>query len=721
MSSRALRKLQNDDDLLASILASKEAKIKQSKPVVKETTPINRFAMMNDDDSESDDTDNSSIEDNEKKQSTEIAEPVKLMTKSQRRRQQKKKKQQKQQQKKKQEESGSDLEQPSEDEELDKLLQEFKKKDIKNLNKLANADLAMDSDSDFVTASESEQDDDEYLIESHEKITGDIETDTTFEKFPIKFLRHAEKFFNTDFRKLDPHSEFKLLFDDISPESLEDIDSVTSTSISPQQLKQIQRMKRLVRNWGGKNRRSVPNGPGGAPHTLKLTKIREDWIPTPRGELGMKLLGNDDLIDWQLWQRPTDWKDVIEQDLKKWKKVISFYKFEPLDDDINRKAITEFYLSVIVHPDHEALISLISSKYPYHVPALLQVALIMIRQGDRSNTNGLLQRALFVFDRALKATINFDGASCQLPYIYFYNRQFYLAIFRYILALAQRGAITTAAEWCKVLWSLSPLEDPLGCRYFIDHYLLLNTDYSYVIELSKSPLMNSYKQWYTFGLSLATVYSYFKIDEFGKAKNELQKCFYYHAPALVYLFQEKLAGTAMHTEKLDITKFPSELIEAKAYMSRFSAIWKEVVDINFLIDEISIILKSFENDKSLIDPKFLLDDDEIPDETDENPFFIGDIPINLLRFAILSEESSVMASIPSNIWSDCEVYEFDVLPPTPTSKESRDIIETVKSFIDDRDLASSQAMLLQDEDMLNQVRQLSLQQYIAQNETNNEE
>lgn len=720
MSSRALRKLQNDDDLLASILASKEAKVKQTKPVKKPAMAVNSFAMMNMDDSDNDDVASTSEEDSENKQPAEIAEPVKLLTKSQRRRQQKKKKQL--QNKKKLEESNSESDNDSEDEEvLDKLLQEYKKKDIKNLNKLASVDLDADSDSDFVTASESDQDDDEYVIDSEERITGDLENDTTFEKFPIKFLRHSERFFNTDFRKLDPHSEFKLLFDDISPESLEDIDSVTSTSISPQQLKQIQRMKRLVRNWGGKNRRSVPNGPGGAPHILKFTKVREDWIPSPRGEFGMKLLSTDEIIDWQLWQRPTDWKDVIEQDIKKWKKEISFYKFEPLDDDTNRKAITEFYLSVIVHPDHEALISLISSKYPYHVPALLQVALIMIRQGDRSNTNGLLQRALFVFDRALKATINFDGTSCQLPYIYFFNRQFYLAIFRYVLALAQRGAITTAAEWCKVLWSLSPLEDPLGCRYFIDHYLLLNTDYNYIISLSNSPLMNSYKQWYTFGLSLATVYSYFKIDEISKAKKELQKCFYYHAPAVLHLFQEKLSGNGNLEENLNVAAFPSELIEAKAYMSRFSAIWKDASEINFLQEEISNLLQKYASDKSLVDSRFLSNNEEIPDDVDENPFFVDNIPINLLRFAILSEESSVMASIPSNIWSDCEVYEFDVLPPTPTSKESLEVIETVKTFINDKDLATSQAMLLQDEDMLNQIRQLSLQQYIAQNETNNDE
>jgi len=421
----------------------------------------------------------------------------------------------------------------------------------------------------------------------------------------------------------------------------------------------------------------------------------------------------NNLIDCQLRQRPTDCKEVIEDDLKRWKKYVSFYRFEPLDIDLSRKAMTEFYLSVIVHPDHEALINLISSKFPYHIPSLLQVALITIRQGDRSNTNGLLQRALFVFDRALKACINFDVLSCNLPYIYFFNRQFYLAIFRYILALAQRGAITTAAEWCKVLWSLSPTEDPLGCRYFMDHYLLLNNDYQYIIEVSKSPLINSYRQWYTFGISLATVYSYIKIDEYEKARKELKKCFYYHGPALATLFVEKLVGDPSFSDIFTIHNYDSELLEAKAYMARFGAIWKDPKDINFLHQEILIILNEYKEDKTLSDLKFVAEKEE---DVQENVFFINDIPINLLRFAILSEESSIMAGIPAYIWSDYEVYEFDVLPPQPTSKESLEVLENVKSFINDKDLAISQAAMLQDEDMMNQIRQLSLQQYIQQNE-----
>lgn len=460
MSSRALRKLQDDNALLESLLSNACAsKVSGGRSTANNSQKQqNMFSLMEDEN----DSGSASGEDQEPELDEETGAStqqgssppgkVTLASKSSRRKKNKKTKR-----KQKTQISVASEDDDSDDEEFDKIIQQFKKTDVLKYGKARKDDGV--NEEDFFTASESEE---TFNVPWRSFLS--LEDDPGFTKFPISSLKHSCKFFQNDFKKLDPHTEFKLLFDDISPESLEDIDSMTSTPVSPQQLKQIQRLKRLIRNWGGKDHKLAPNGPGMHPHHLKFTKIRDDWIPTQRGELSMKLLSSDELLNWQLWERPLDWKDVIQNDVSQWQKFISFYKFEPLNSDSSKKSMMDFYLSVIVHPDHEALINLISSKFPYHVPGLLQVALILIRQGDKSNTNGLLQRALFVFDRALKANIVFDSLTCQLPYIYFFNRQFYLAVFRYIQSLAQRGVIGTASEWTKVLWSLSPLEDPLGCR-----------------------------------------------------------------------------------------------------------------------------------------------------------------------------------------------------------------------------------------------------------------
>ena len=720
MSSRALRRLQDDNALLESLLSNSNAnKMTSGKSTAGNIQKReNIFSMMNN----VRDSDNSTDEGQMSEQDEEAAaagerdtqsngqpKRITLASKSSRRKKNKKaKRKQKNHTAEAAKDKGSDDD--DDDEEFDKIIQQFKKTDILKYGKTKNDDT---NEEGFFTASEPEE-----ASSQPWKSFLSLESDPGFTKFPISCLRHSCKFFQNDFKKLDPHTEFKLLFDDISPESLEDIDSMTSTPVSPQQLKQIQRLKRLIRNWGGKDHRLAPNGPGMHPQHLKFTKIRDDWIPTQRGELSMKLLSSDDLLDWQLWERPLDWKDVIQNDVSQWQKFISFYKFEPLNSDLSKKSMMDFYLSVIVHPDHEALINLISSKFPYHVPGLLQVALIFIRQGDRSNTNGLLQRALFVFDRALKANIIFDSLNCQLPYIYFFNRQFYLAIFRYIQSLAQRGVIGTASEWTKVLWSLSPLEDPLGCRYFLDHYFLLNNDYQYIIELSNSPLMNCYKQWNTLGFSLAIVLSFLRINEMSSARNALLKAFKHHPLQLSELFKEKLLGDHALTKDLSIDGHSAENLELKAYMARFPLLWNRNEEVTFLHDEMSSILQDYHRGNITIDSNDGQDHNNINNL--QSPFFIAGIPINLLRFAILSEESSVMAAIPSFIWSDNEVYEFDVLPPMPTSKESIEVVENIKTFINEKDLAVLQAERMQDEDLLNQIRQISLQQYIHENEESNE-
>ncbi|CAI4370257.1 CDG_1a_G0011770.mRNA.1.CDS.1 [Saccharomyces cerevisiae] len=720
MSSRALRRLQDDNALLESLLSNSNAnKMTSGKSTAGNIQKReNIFSMMDNVRDSDNSTDEGQISEQDEEaavagerdtQSNAQPKRITLASKSSRRKKNKKaKRKQKNHTAEATKDKGSDDD--DDDEEFDKIIQQFKKTDILKYGKTKNDDT---NEEGFFTASEPEE-----ASSQPWKSFLSLESDPGFTKFPISCLRHSCKFFQNDFKKLDPHTEFKLLFDDISPESLEDIDSMTSTPVSPQQLKQIQRLKRLIRNWGGKDHRLAPNGPGMHPQHLKFTKIRDDWIPTQRGELSMKLLSSDDLLDWQLWERPLDWKDVIQNDVSQWQKFISFYKFEPLNSDLSKKSMMDFYLSVIVHPDHEALINLISSKFPYHVPGLLQVALIFIRQGDRSNTNGLLQRALFVFDRALKANIIFDSLNCQLPYIYFFNRQFYLAIFRYIQSLAQRGVIGTASEWTKVLWSLSPLEDPLGCRYFLDHYFLLNNDYQYIIELSNSPLMNCYKQWNTLGFSLAVVLSFLRINEMSSARNALLKAFKHHPLQLSELFKEKLLGDHALTKDLSIDGHLAENLELKAYMARFPLLWNRNEEVAFLHDEMSSILQDYHRGNVTIDSNDGQDHSNINNL--QSPFFIAGIPINLLRFAILSEESSVMAAIPSFIWSDNEVYEFDVLPPMPTSKESIEVVENIKTFINEKDLAVLQAERMQDEDLLNQIRQISLQQYIHENEESNE-
>ncbi|SCU82162.1 LANO_0B05314g1_1 [Lachancea nothofagi CBS 11611] len=708
MSSRALRRLQANS--LEQTLANLTPESAENEPTSEHRTqrsrPVNPFALMGDEDEDEDEEEEEVTKsDNNSYQGSSIeaeaAKPIQVATKS------KKKKNRKNKNKKASKKSERESEEPAEqennendDEELDRIIQQFQKRDLEYKKSSLGPDIDNSDDSlyDYDTANEDEE------ISGNQKLSH-LTTDPGFTHF--KNFSEFERIFGLiDMKKLNPDNEYKLLFDDLSPESLADVDSMTSTHVSPQVMKQIEILKQRVRNWGGKDHKSVPNG--STSRRLAFTKIRDDWIPTPRGEFVITQLSQKELIDWNSWQRPQDWVDEIERSIKMWEKAgINFFKFEPSNLELNRKAMTEFYMSVVLRPDHEALISLISSRFPYHVPALLQVALILVRQGDKANSNGLVERALFVFDRALRSHITFNGVSCQLPYIYFFNRQFYIAIFRYMQILSQRGAVSTASEWCKVLWSLSPLEDPLGCRYFIDHYLLMNKEYEYMLRLAHSPMANTYSEWYTLGLSLGFVLSYLKRDLVEDAKSELRKAFMHHPCALSSIFVEGLLGDNASLKGLHLpARSTACAVETKAYLIRMKALWGGV-ELKFLHDELKTVIDDCK------DNKLALDFTEATPA--DNPFFIEGIPVNLLRFAVLSQESPLMACIPETIWSQRDVYEFDVLPPQPYDRSTEDLVESVKNFVSESDLTMTQMEMMQDENLLSQITQMSLEQFLEEN------
>ena len=93
------------------------------------------------------------------------------------------------------------------------------------------------------------------------------------------------------------------------------------------------------------------------------------------------------------------------------------------------------------------------------------------------------------------------------------NRQFYLCLFRYITALGERSTFYTALAYCKLLLSLSPAEDPLGVRYFIDFYALMSEEWKYMVQFAESPLVTTYTRWYTPGIAFSTVLAHLKLNQ----------------------------------------------------------------------------------------------------------------------------------------------------------------------------------------------------------------
>lgn len=408
---------------------------------------------------------------------------------------------------------------------------------------------------------------------------------------------------------LDPDKEYESLFGKLSNAAIEDADSTTSSFIEPEVLAQIKKLSKRVRGWGGKDHRSIP----GTSRKLVMTKIRDDWLPSLKRPMIMQEL-------------PTEDPEEKKYSIKYFKLLAGLIYGEELD--------TDFYMYSVIEPNHERLIELLQ-KAPYHLQTILQVATILQRQGDNSNTNGLVERALFVFDWSLKPSFDLGRAKSRLPFKYHLNRQVYLTLFRYIIVLTKKSTFSTALNYCKLLLSFSPADDPYGVRYMIDFYAYMADEFQFLVDLYHSPLIQCYEQWLTPSVCFTAAFCEYQLGHEDESQKLLADAVKRHPFTAVEILN-KLGGFASPVDASD-----AERIASAIHLVRLDTILQGPI-------------KEFAKTKL---------QELVKHATPPGHFGqLQDIPKNLLRNVVLSGESSAMGRIPESFWND--VYEFDVLPPS---------------------------------------------------------
>jgi hypothetical protein len=233
---------------------------------------------------------------------------------------------------------------------------------------------------------------------------------------------------------------------------------------------------------------------------------------------------------------------------------------------------------------------------------------------------------------------------------------------------------------------LCPDDDPLGVRYFIDFYAILSQDYRYLIQFVESPLVKTYSKWFTPGLAYSTVLAHLRLDKGEDAKAALRLAFLKH-PFMGYKLLEAI-GLADDIPVKDYSVFEvgqETELSTEAYLLRAPILWNDSKDRKFLHDSLLELLNS---EKEL---KF-------------EPAKDGVIPVNFLRFAILSGEGKIMSKIPAEVWDQNENYEYDVLPPKSAN------VDVLEDSIDHGAMQQE----YDDERMMEMVRNMSLQEVIDQ-------
>lgn len=462
-------------------------------------------------------------------------------------------------------------------------------------------------------------------------------------------------------KNLDPDNELRNLFGNLSLETIEDANQTTAMAITPEVLAQFKRIAKLTRGWAGKDRRGVP----GTTRKLLLTRIKDDWLPTAQKPLGMEELRSEDIVAIYDSKEEEVGVEELEQKVRKEQALgVHYFKFSKLDSVQERLANTRFCAAVVLTPDPEMLMAQLLQN-PYHAETLLQAAMVLLRQGgDKLVSHALIERCLFVFDRCFHKNLHellmdHRNGLIRLPYEGFMNRQFYLCLFRYIMNMGERHTFLTAFSYCKFLFSLSPAEDPLGVRYFLDFYAIMSENYRYLTKLATSPLVTTYEKWLTPGIAFSSVLAHLHLGDTEAAKKSIEIAFQRHPFTAFRLLETVGLATSMPLKESDVPVNEEVLVACETYMVRAALLWKEKAHRDFLHDELTRLFR-----------------EQLPTKTKSlKDTFYGffsrqeqekELPFNLVRFAILSGENRILAELPETILERHDVLEYDVLAPKDT-------------------------------------------------------
>lgn len=670
MSSRYLKRLerQRQEELPTPQVESEDESVPVAEP------KFNAFALLNEGDDDDDDDDGGD-DDDVKEETKPSPAPVKLpqrlqlpnvSTAS-------KKSKKKKLKKKAKPVVVSDSEESS-DGEFDRILAEARKQNLTSATATPEPLAAAEDDGS-----------DEFDYEEEYDATDEpvAEYDSNFKYFTTSRVKQLIPILNLLLVKdLDPDHELRNLFGNLSLESIEDANTTTSLLTPPEVLAQFKRLARLTRGWCGKDRRGVP----GTTRKLLLSKIRDDWLPTAQKPMQMEEIPKNRVADYYDYKEDTAELEELEYRInREYKMGVRWFRFDKLMTIPERVANTRFYASVVMTPDPDLLMQLLQS-HPYHAETLLQVAMVLLRQGgDKSVSYALVERCMFVFDRSFSKHFHEllqagKTGLIRLPYELFMLRQFYLCLFRNIVALGERLTFATSLAFCKFLLALSPAEDPVGVRYFIDHYAIMAQEYKWLVRFCDLPLVTTYKRWNTPGIAYSVVVAYLKLGEKKLALEALDRAYHAHPYTAICLLQQIGVPDAGAGYNATV----EEKVSTETYLVRALAVWEEAEHQEFLRKN---LLQLFKYDPPQLQPgaKRLITQsvfDMLGMGSNED--IDNALPYNLIRFAILSGEAKIMAKLPQEVFGRDDVLEYDVLPPELAPEDYDVHTGSIKSRLVDR-------------------------------------
>ena len=233
--------------------------------------------------------------------------------------------------------------------------------------------------------------------------------------------------------------------------------------------------------------------------------------------------------------------------------------------------------------DPQRMIQLLQFN-PYHVSTLLQVSEIAKQQGDHSVSGDLLERAIFSFGRATHTSFvqALSEGKARLDFRRPENREFWLAAWRYMGNLGQRGTWRTGYEWAKLVLSLDPEGDPYCVCMNIDQLAIRGGQADHLIKIYESPVLDWISTRPNLDISLGIAKS--KVKDAQGARSALRRSIEAYPYIFSRLFQEL---NLEHVPPSIWGKQPAtqrEKLECEMYVHNAKDVWNTPEAISLLVE-----------------------------------------------------------------------------------------------------------------------------------------
>ncbi|KAL7870944.1 hypothetical protein SRHO_G00084410 [Serrasalmus rhombeus] len=374
---------------------------------------------------------------------------------------------------------------------------------------------------------------------------------------------------------------------------------------------------------------------------------RSTWMTTPKDT-------------WPRFSRPGISMSLLES-----KDGLQFFVFEHSRD---YQQVQFKFFDAVESMDPNNIVVLLQLN-PYHVDSLLQLSDVCRIQEDQETARDLIERALYSFECAFHPVFSLTSGTSRLDYRRPENRAFYLAVYKHMMFLEKRGCPRTALEYCKLILSLDPDNDPLCMLLLIDFLCLRCREYASLIRLYEEwKVHRNLSQLPNFAFSVALACYHLSQQEETtsdesqrmKVKSDimLQEALIMFPGVLMPLLDlctvqpdAAVSSHAFFGPKSRLGQPPALTELEGLYVGRCHSLWKEAGVMLWMEGNVREVLKRVDSQDPLVD-----------DCQNKRKQRYQSAPRSIHRHVLLSEIKEATSTLPLEVTTQ-PVMSYDPLPP----------------------------------------------------------